>query len=75
MKPVPDMVNISVVDVNATKITMEIDANIGMNVQLIRTVVYKENVLILMEPRYQRNNVTAIWDGSAPVVIKVNNFT
>lgn len=60
MKPVPNMENISAVDVNAIKITMEIDVNTGMNVHLIRIVVFKANVLILTEPRYQRNNVTAI---------------
>lgn len=60
VKIVLNMANILAVDVGVTKITMEIGANIGTNVQLIKTVVYKENVSILMERRYQRNNVTAI---------------
>lgn len=60
VKLVLNMANILAVDVGATKITMEIGANIGTNVQPIKTVVYKENVSILMERRYQRNNVTAI---------------
>lgn len=72
VKIVRSMANISAVDVSATKTTMEIGANFGMNVQLIKTVVYKESVQILMERRYQRNNVTAIQDGSVLVVIKVN---
>lgn len=72
MKHALNTVNTLVVDVNATKITMVIVVNIGMNAHLIKTVAYKENVLTLMERRYRRNNVTAIWDGSVLVVIKVN---
>lgn len=60
MKHAPNMANISAVDVSAIKITMGIDVSIGMNVHPIRTVVFRANVLILMELPYQRNNVIAI---------------
>lgn len=72
MNLVRDMENISVVDANAIRTTMEIGVNIGMNVRPIKIVEYKENALISMERRCQRNNVTAIWDGSALVAIKVS---
>jgi len=50
------MENISPQSVNAIKIIMDRDVSSGMNVQRIKIVVYKENVLMLAELHCQGNN-------------------
>lgn len=58
-------------NVNVIKITMDHDANIGMNVQLTRIVVARENASTLVALHYHENNVIVNWDSLEQDVIKV----
>lgn len=53
----PVMENILPQNVNVIKTTMDHVANIGMNVQLTRIVVVRENASTLVELHYHENNV------------------
>ena len=69
-----DMENIWPLNVNVIKITMDHDANIGMNVQLTRIVVVRENVYTSVELHCHENNVIVKWDSLELDVIKVRHI-